>query len=293
MLAIAPAQAPHRVTGLRMPPLAFAVFGHPIAHSLSPRIHRAFGEQLGIALEYRAIDAAPADFAIAVQQFFAGGGRGANVTLPHKAAAFALAQTHAAAASRVGTANVLTRTDAHRLTADNTDGSGMVRDMTERHGADLVGRTALLLGAGGAARGIAWNLLDAGIATLTITNRSSGGADALASAIGQPARVTTCAWSALDTAGPYDLIVNATSAGVLGATLELPRSLVDEGAFCYDLSYGAAANGFLAWANAAGAVQAVDGLGMLLEQAADAFALWHGQRPQTQRVYQQLRELLP
>jgi len=274
-----------------MPPLAFAVFGHPISHSLSPRIHRAFGEQFGIALEYRAIDATPADFEVAVQQFFADGGRGANVTLPHKTSAFALASTHSAAALRVGTANVLSRTADHQLIADNTDGSGLLRDMTERYGVDLAGRNALLLGAGGAARGIAWNLLDAGVATLTIANRSPAAASALALAIGQPGRVTTCASSALGTAGVYDLIVHATSAGVLGASLDLPRSLVAKNAFCYDLSYGAAVKEFLAWAEAAGAGMAVDGLGMLLEQAADAFALWHGQRPQTEPVYQQLREL--
>ncbi|MEW5309344.1 MAG: hypothetical protein WDW38_001238 [Sanguina aurantia] len=126
-----------------------------------------------------------------------------------------------------------------------------------------------------------------------ITNRSPEAATALASAIAQPLHVTTCAWSALCEAGPYDLIVNATSAGVLGASLELPRSLVGSHAFCYDLSYGAAAKSFIAWAEAAGAAQAVDGLGMLVEQAADAFALWHGQRPQTGAVYQQLRDSLP
>ena len=274
-----------------MLPLAFAVFGHPIAHSLSPRIHRAFAEQFGIALEYRAIDAAPADFIAVVRTFFADGGCAANVTLPHKGAAFLLADRHSAAAARVGTANVLTRAADARLVADNTDGSGMLRDMTERHGATLAGRTALLLGAGGAARGIAGNLLDAGVATLTIANRSAAAAHALAATLGQPARVTACAWDALAGTGPYDLVVNATSAGLLGASLELPPSIVAERAFCYDLSYGAAASGFLAWSNMAGAMQACDGLGMLLEQAADAFALWHGQRPQTEPVYRQLRLL--
>lgn len=272
-----------------MPPLAFAVFGHPISHSLSPRIHQAFAGQFGIALEYRTIDASPEHFRAAVQQFFADGGHGANVTLPHKVAAFALADTHGAAAARVGTANVLTRTTDNRLAADNTDGSGMVRDMTERHGVDLKGRTALLLGAGGAARGVAWDLLDAGVKTLTIANRSSDAASALATATGQPTRAAACAWSALDHAGPYDLIVNATSAGVLGVSLALPDSLVGAGAFCYDLSYGAAAKRFLEWARDAGASQACDGLGMLVEQAADAFALWHGRRPHTEPVYQQLR----
>jgi shikimate dehydrogenase len=267
----------------------FAVFGHPIGHSLSPQIHQAFAQQFAIELEYRAVDAAPADFAASVQRFFAAGGRGANVTLPHKAAAFALTDTHSEAATRAGSANVLTRLADGRLAAHNTDGTGMVRDLTERHDMDLRGHTALLLGAGGAAHGVAWNLLDAGVETLTIVNRSPEAADALADAIGEPARAHTRYWEDLAGIGSYDLIVNATSAGVLGAVLQLPSSLIGARALCYDLSYGAAASRFLAWAKAAGARYAFDGLGMLLETAADAFELWHGQRPDTEPVYQLLR----
>jgi shikimate dehydrogenase len=272
-----------------MQPAQFAVFGHPISHSLSPQIHRAFAQQFGIELDYRAIDAAPDDFAAAVQRFFGDGGRGANVTLPHKAAAFALANRHSEAATRVGSANVLTRLADGGLAAHNTDGDGLVRDLTERHDVDLRGHTALLLGAGGAARGVAWNLLDAGVDTLTIVNRSPNAADELADAIGVPARAHTRYWEDLADIGSYDLIVNATSAGVLGAALQLPFSLIGARALCYDLSYGAAAGSFLAWAQAAGARYAFDGLGMLLETAADAFELWHGQRPDTESVYQLLR----
>jgi len=268
----------------------FAVFGHPISHSLSPQIHHAFGQQLGIDLEYRAIDAAPEAFAEAVRRFFLDGGRGANVTLPHKAAAFALASQRSETATRVGSANVLTLQGDGTLAAHNTDGDGMVRDITERHGADLRGHTALLLGAGGAARGVAWHLLDAGVATLTIVNRSPEPADALADAIGDPARAHTRYWQDLGDIGSFDLIVNATSAGVLGAALQLPFSLAGARALCYDLSYGAAAGSFLAWAKAAGARYAYDGLGMLVETAADSFALWHGQRPDTEPVYRQLRQ---
>jgi shikimate dehydrogenase len=272
-----------------MPPLSFAVFGHPIKHSVSPPIHRAFAEQFGIALAYRAIDAAPAEFSAAVHQFFADGGRGANVTLPHKAAAFTLANERTEAAARAGTANVLTRLPDGRLAAHNTDGAGMVRDMTERHGIELRGKSVLMLGAGGAARGVAWNLLDGGVQALTIVNRSHASAEALASLIGDTRRVRSGDWQQLAGLGRFDLIVHATSAGVLGATLPLPASLVDENTIGYDLSYGAAAAGFLAWARNAGARQAVDGLGMLLETAADTFALWHGQRPQTEPVYQLMR----
>ena len=273
-----------------MTPAQFAVFGHPISHSLSPLIHQAFAQQFGLALDYRTIDAAPEVFEAAVHAFFAAGGRGANVTLPHKAAACALAGERSASAIRAGTANVLTALPDGRLAAHNTDGDGLVRDITERHGVDLRGHAALLLGAGGAARGVAWNLLDAGVETLTIVNRSPAPADALADAIGDPARAHTRYWQDLTEIGNYDLIVNATSAGVLGASLQLPFSLIGARAVCYDLSYGPAAGAFLAWAKAANARHAFDGLGMLVETAADAFMLWHGQRPDTEPVYQMLRQ---
>jgi shikimate dehydrogenase len=270
-------------------PSHYAVFGHPIAHSLSPQIHQAFARQFGIALQYRTIDATADAFAEAVRAFFADGGHGANVTLPHKATAFALADTRSEAAIRAGSANVLTRLADGRLAAHNTDGAGMVRDLTERHRIDLRGHNALLLGAGGAAHGVAWTMLDAGVETLTIVNRSPDAADILADAIGEPARVHTRYWNDLDDIGSFDLIVNATSAGVLAQTLSLPFSLAGSRALCYDLSYGTAAIGFLSWAKAAGARYAFDGLGMLVETAADAFDLWHGKRPDTESVYQQLR----
>lgn len=268
----------------------FAVFGHPISHSLSPQIHQAFAHQFGIELSYRTIDAAPDQFASAVRAFFAEGGQGANVTLPHKAAAFVLADERSDAAARAGTANVLTPLPGGRLKAHNTDGDGMVRDITERHGVDLRGHTALLLGAGGAARGVAWTLLDAGVHTLTIVNRSPEAADALADAIGEPARAHTRYWEDLADLGAFDLIVNATSAGVLGKSLELPFAIVGNRALCYDLSYGVAATGFLAWARTAGARYAFDGLGMLIETAADSFEVWHGKRPDTDPVYAELRK---
>lgn len=270
-------------------PSQFAVFGHPIAHSLSPQIHQAFARQFGITLEYRAIDAAPDAFAGAVKHFFnEEHGRGANVTLPHKSAAFALADERTQAATRAGIANVLTRLADGRLSAHNTDGAALVRDLTERHDLDLRGHDTLLLGAGGAARAVAWALFEAGVQTLTIVNRSPEAADALADAIGEPARVHTRYWEDLANIGSFDLIVNATSAGTLGQSLTLPMSLAGSRAACYDLAYGKSAFAFLAWARAAGARYVYDGLGMLVEQAADAFELWHGRRPDTEPVYESL-----
>jgi shikimate dehydrogenase len=197
-------------------PSRFAVFGHPIAHSLSPAIHRAFAKQAGIALDYRAIDVAPADFAVVVRAFFAAGGAGANVTLPHKGAALALADGASVAARRSGSANVLTRRADGSLAADNTDGIGLVRDLSVRHGYVLSDRRCLLLGAGGAARGVAGPLLDAGLAQLVIVNRSPAAAIALADAIDDPQRAQASAWETLATLGRFDVIVHATAAGVLG-----------------------------------------------------------------------------
>jgi shikimate dehydrogenase len=271
----------------------YAVFGHPIRHSLSPRIHARFGALAGIALHYGAIDAPPDAFAAQLEAFAAGGGRGANVTLPLKEQARALCVDVSAFAQRIGAVNTLSALPGGGWRGDNTDGEGLVRDLTERHALDLRGRRGLLLGAGGAARAAAFALLDAGISELTIVNRTAERADALADAVGQPARVRTRYWPDLPNLGNFELIVNATSAGHGGDALALPFSLVARRALCCDLSYGAAAFAFTAWARAAGAGQALDGLGMLVEQAAESFAIWHGVRPDTDAVYDELRGEVP
>jgi shikimate dehydrogenase len=274
-------------------PKHFAVFGHPIAHSLSPRIHARFAALRGIALQYTAIDAPLETFAAQLAGFAAGGGSGANVTLPLKQAALGLCAQVSDFARRSGAVNTLTAMPDGRWHGDNTDGPGLVRDLTERHSLDLRGRRTLLLGAGGAARAVAFALLDAGIFELTIVNRSPASADALADSIGQPDRVRTRYLEAIGQIGNFDLIVNATSAALRGEQLSLPFSLVSRRGLCYDLSYGAAAFRFVGWARAAGAHTAIDGLGMLVEQAAESFALWHGVRPQTDGVYDELRNELP
>lgn len=264
----------------------YAVFGHPVAHSLSPRIHRAFAAQHGIAFDYGAIDVGAEGFAQALAEFAEHGGFGANVTLPHKQAAFALCQECTARAIRAGSVNTLTRIDA-RWHGDNTDGIGLVRDLTERHRFDLRGRRALLLGAGGAAHGVAPALLDAGIEELVIVNRSPERADALADRMGEPARAHSRYWADLATLGAFDLLVNATSAGRAGDAFTLPFSLIAARALAVDLNYGEASVSFLAWARSAGA-GAVDGLGMLVEQAAESFAIWTGVRPSTDAIYAEL-----
>jgi shikimate dehydrogenase len=266
----------------------YAVFGHPVAHSLSPRLHALFGAQCGVALEYVAIDASPGEFPRSVRSFFAGGGRGANVTLPHKRAAFELADSHDAEAQRLGVANVLTQRPDGRIEARSNDGVGLLRDLERCH-ADPRDREVLVLGAGGAARAAAFALLDAGARTLVIANRTFDHACALAQALGRPDRVRVSGWDDLSRCGAFGLIVNATSAGVQHASLDLPASLTATGTTAYDLSYGAAAGSFLDWARGAGCASAFDGLGMLVETAADSFAHWHGDRPDTDSALQALR----
>ena len=271
----------------------FAVFGHPVAHSLSPQIHARFAADAGVALEYAPIDAPPETFVTQLAQFAERGGRGANVTLPLKQAAHALSSSLSDFARRAGAVNTLTRLPGGGWRGDNTDGAGLVRDLTGRHALDVRERRSLLLGAGGAARAAAYALLDAGIGELVIVNRSPERADALADSIGEPARVHTRYWDDLADCGTFDLTVNATSAGHAQQDFALPFKLLARRTLCYDLSYGDAATAFLAWARAAGANEALDGLGMLVEQAAESFAIWHGLRPDTDAVYAQLRAGLP
>jgi shikimate dehydrogenase len=267
----------------------YAVFGHPIAHSLSPRLHSLFAAETGIQLGYVAIDAAPEEFGDAVHAFFSGGGLGANVTLPHKAAAFALADVATATAERMRVANVLTRLPDGRIEADSNDGAGMIADLRAHCGVDPRGREVLLLGAGGAAWAAVFALLDAKVRTVVIANRTCERAATLATALMQPDRVRVSRWEALDSWAPFDLIVNATSAGVRHEPLALPRTLAGAETVAYDLSYGPAAQPFLDWANAAGCARAWDGLGMLVGTAASSFERWHGVRPDTEGALGALR----
>ena len=272
-----------------MSPPRFAVIGHPVSHSLSPFIHARFGRQLGIELEYVAIDAAPDNFDASLAAFAAEGGVGANITLPHKQRAAAICGNLSERARRVGVVNTLTRT-ATGWDGDNTDGIGLVRDLTDRHGQDLRSRKVLLIGAGGAAHGVAPALLDAGIADLFIVNRSGDRTDALADTLGEPMRVHPRYFEDLDTIGSFDLIINATSiARSADGHFPLPASLVAPRCDAVDLGYGEAAIGFLSWARASGVDHTIDGLGMLVEQAAESFKCWHGVRPDADAVYAELR----
>lgn len=275
---------------LRHPNARFAVIGQPIDHSLSPFIHRLFGKQWSVGLDYQAIESAPEQLAIRLADFAENGGLGLNVTLPHKQLVIAMCDRLSERAQRAQAVNTLTRVDGE-WHGDNTDGTGLVNDLTQRKGIDLRGRRTLLLGAGGAALGIAPALLDAGIAELLVCNRSPEKADALLDILKDPDRVHTRYWHDLDELGHFDLIINATSAGRSTEPLKLPFHLGAGHTVAIDLSYGRSAIDFLAWAKAGECGHCFDGLGMLVEQAAESFYLWQGARPDTDEVYTQLRRI--
>jgi shikimate dehydrogenase len=263
-------------------PDRYAVIGHPVAHSRSPWIHAQFARATGEAIEYGAIDAPPDGFTAAVERFRAQGGRGLNVTLPFKGDAFALCGATSARAAAARAVNTLVL-DRGRPFGDNTDGVGLVRDLKANRGRAIAGVRVLLLGAGGAAQGVAGPLADEGPAQLVIANRTLARAQALAARL--PA-AEACGFEAL--AGQaFDLVINATAAGLAGELPPLPRGLLAPGALAYDMIYGRETE-FLAMARAAGA-DAADGLGMLVEQAAESFLVWRGKRPDTQAVLARLR----
>ncbi len=274
----------------------YAVVGNPVAHSRSPSIHAQFAAQTGQDIVYDRLLAPLDGFVRTVEGFRAAGGRGLNVTVPFKLEAYAFAQRRTARAEMAGAVNTL-RFDAGEVHGDNTDGVGLVRDITTRLGHALEGASVLMLGAGGAARGVLQPLLDAGVSALTVANRTVSRATELAVLARDP-RVRGCGFDlpgdaqARRQAGlpaQFDLIVNATSAGLDDAVPPIPAAFYPSARLCYDMVYGARPTAFMVAAAAAGCPRTADGLGMLVEQAAESFLLWRGVRPATEPVYQRLR----
>jgi shikimate dehydrogenase len=259
----------------------YAVIGNPVAHSKSPWIHAEFARACGEDIEYRRIEAPLEGFAGAVDAFRAAGGRGLNVTLPFKEAAYQYCDRLSERARAAGVVNTLAF--GPEVRGDNTDGIGLVRDLSENRGFSLAGKQVLLMGAGGAAQGVAGALLEAGIRGLVIANRTASKAEALA------ARFPGSRGGGYEAlAGKaFDVIVNATSAGLSGDSPELPPAVLRREVLAYDMVYGRDTP-FLAAARAAGA-RACDGLGMLVEQAAESFFVWRGVRPETRPVLAKLR----
>jgi len=270
----------------------YAVIGNPVEHSRSPAIHAQFARQTGIDLEYGRILAPLDGFVEAVERFRDAGGSGLNVTLPFKLDAFAWASHHSARAAEAGAVNTLRFDDgAAGAWGDNTDGAGLVRDLGERHDFALDRRSVLLLGAGGAARGVVGPLLDAGVARLVIANRSRANAERLVEKFA--ARPVHPVFVPLDAIEPgFDLIVEASGSGLRDEPVPLADEVLAAATLACDLFYAAAPTAFVRQARAAGCRRACDGLGMLVEQAAESFLAWHGVRPQTEPVYRALREAL-
>ena len=271
----------------------YAVIGNPIAHSKSPAIHAAFATQTGQLLSYEALLGPLDAFAETVRAFRDAGGRGMNVTVPFKLEAYALADRHSPRARAAGAVNTLAFT-ADGIYGDNTDGAGLVRDLTHNLGRPLAGRHVLLLGAGGAARGALLPLLAEGPATLTLANRTVARAEALVADFAQHAAAGQLAASAFAAlAGRrFDIVINATAASLADQAPPLPAGLYAAGALAYDMMYGRGDTPFLAAARADGAARLSDGLGMLVEQAAESFLLWRGVRPDTAPVLADLRRQL-
>lgn len=261
----------------------YAVIGHPVAHSKSPLIHAAFAEQTGQAITYGALLAPLDDFAGAVKRFRDAGGRGANVTLPFKHEAHTLATTCSERALQARAVNTLTFS-GDDIAGDNTDGVGLIRDVTINVGCAIEGRRILLMGAGGAAYGVIAPLLDAQPASLTVVNRTIAKAHALREHFARVHRlgssIEVVSYGAL-AALTFDLVINSTSAGLHGGMAPLPDTLFAAGALAYDMVYGVTP--FIEFARARGA-RSVDGIGMLVEQAAESFYIWRGVRPETAPV---------
>jgi shikimate dehydrogenase len=268
----------------------YGVFGNPIGHSKSPLIHGLFAAQTGEPLSYETLLAPLEDFPEFARSFFAAG-LGANVTVPFKEQAFALADSLTPRARRAGAVNTLKKLDDGSLLGDNTDGAGLVRDLTVNAGVTLKGQRILLLGAGGAVRGVLEPLLAEQPAALVIANRTVAKAEQLAREFADLGPVVASGFDWID--APVDLIINGTSASLAGELPPIAASLIEPGhTLCYDMMYAKEPTAFNRWAFDHGAARCLDGLGMLVEQAAEAFQLWRGVRPDSAPVLAELRRRL-
>ncbi|SNC61540.1 shikimate dehydrogenase [Marinobacter sp. es.048] len=268
----------------------YAVVGNPISHSKSPRIHSLFASETGEPVEYTAIQAPLDDFAGTVKQFFERGGKGLNVTVPFKEEAWKLADRRTERAGNAGAANTLYLDDDGVLTADNTDGCGIVRDLVSNHAVALKDAHILVLGAGGAVRGVMGPILAEHPAAITIANRTVAKAEALIdlfSPVAGEARLSACGFE--QPREPFDVIINGTSASLQGDLPPLSPEVIGEKTVVYDMMYSLQTTTFNQWALEQGAQNIHDGLGMLVEQAAESFRIWRGVNPATGPVIEELR----
>jgi shikimate dehydrogenase len=266
-------------------PDQYGLIGHPVMHSWSPFIHGLFSRQTREPITYRLFDVPPEQFRMWVLEFFGRGGRGLNVTVPHKLAAAELANDLTDRAERALAVNTLAMQPDNRILGDNTDGAGMIRDLRENLGVTVADRRILLIGAGGAARGVLAPLLELDPATLVLANRTPDRARRLAAEFADVGAVYGQSFAEL--APPsFDLVINATSASLSGEVPDITAGIIGPETVCYDMAYGRGQTAFVRWALERGCARAVQGWGMLVEQAAESFLLWRGVRPETRSVLQ-------
>jgi len=265
----------------------YGVMGYPVSHSRSPVIHRLFALQTNEEIQYELLQVAPGKLEMAVRQFQRTGGKGLNITVPHKSEVSRLCDHLSERASTAGAVNTMSFRNGE-IYGDNTDGFGLLRDLVVNLGLNLEGTNILVLGAGGATRGIIGPLLEMRPESLRIANRTLGRAQALAEHFSRSGPVSACRFNVVPVTEKYDLIINATSAGLHGHTPPYPGAAISEQTLCYDLSYGLKPTPFSIWARDHGAARAVMGWGMLVEQAAESFRIWRGVRPDTAPVLKQM-----
>lgn len=268
----------------------YAVVGNPIAHSKSPKIHFQFSQQTGQDMLYTAELIELGQFDEKVRAFFAEKGSGINVTVPFKEDAFRFADKHTERALRAGAVNTLKKLEDGTILADNTDGVGLVRDLMVNHGIELKNQRILIVGAGGAVRGVLQPLLEQGPAEIVIANRTVSKAEQLAADFSELGNLSACGFAEVQ--GSFSIIINGTSASLSGELPPLPSSIFQENSITYDMMYGSGLTVFNQWAQDHGVQKTIDGLGMLVEQAAEAFVLWRGERPDTKEVEESLRREL-
>jgi shikimate dehydrogenase len=265
----------------------YGVMGYPVSHSRSPVIHRLFALQTGQNIQYELLQVAPDKLEKALQQFRRTGGKGLNITVPHKGEVARLVDRMSERASYAGAVNTVVFSD-DEVFGENTDGIGLIRDLTTNLGLNLSNAKILILGAGGATRGIVAPLLEAKPASLFIANRTLSRASALVSRFSSFGTVTACRFEDAQSLSAFDLVINATSAGLKGENPPYPESAIAGHTICYDLSYGLTPTPFSRWAAEQGAARSVMGWGMLVEQAAESFYIWRGVKPDTATVLKQL-----
>ncbi len=273
----------------------YAVFGNPVKHSKSPQIHSLFAKQKGIELNYQAIEVPIEQFSDYVRSFAAQNGKGLNITVPFKENAFDLCDILTERAKLSGSVNTIWFDEQNKICGDTTDGKGLVNDLTINHSIDLNNKSILVLGAGGSVKAILEPLCAQKPKQIVIANRTVSRAEQLTKNFSKQAYIQACSYTELSeppyTKHPFDIIINGTSLSLHGKLPSIPKSTINNSTCCYDLMYSDTETVFMKWASAQGAEKVMDGLGMLVEQAAEAFMIWHGVMPETEPVIKLLREV--